>query len=72
MKELGHPTELKEFIRSCGNVDCPVNPEDYTKTMKERVNDVVKVLSKKMEVGGEFNSSADAQGKDSKDELYCP
>ena len=64
MKQLGHPTELKEFIRSCGSVNCPVNPEDYTKTMKEHVNDVVKELSQKMEAGGNFKSSADAQGDD--------
>ena len=64
MNDLGYPTDLKQFLKSCGNVDCPVNPDAFTKSMKDHVDNVVKDLSEKIENGGEFRSSLDAQGKD--------
>ena len=34
MKDLGHPTDLKLFLKACGNNENPVKPEDYNKSMK--------------------------------------
>ena len=64
VNDLGYPTDLKQFLKSCGNGDCPVNPDAFTKSMKDHVDNVVKDLSEKIENGGEFRSSLDAQGKD--------
>ena len=36
--KLGYPSDLKEFLRSCGSSNQPVDPDHYSKTMKERVD----------------------------------
>ena len=62
MKGLGYPTDLKLFLKACGNTENPVKPEDFNKNMKERVDEVIKNLSKMMGTG-DFKSSSDVQGR---------
>ena len=63
IEKLGYPTELKPFLKFCGDNITPVNPENYTKQMKEKVDIVVKKISKLLEVDHEdLKSSTDAQG----------
>ena len=47
--ELGYPTDLKEFLRSCSNRNQTVDPEDYSKPMKQRVDEELKIIATKME-----------------------
>jgi hypothetical protein len=63
IEKLGYPSDLRAFIKSCGDINHPINANDYTKPMKERVDAVVKQVSKMMESGGDFRSSSDAQGR---------
>lgn len=47
--ELGYPTDLKEFLRSCSDARQTVDPDDYSKSMKQRVDEELKIIAKKME-----------------------
>ena len=45
--ELGYPTDLKEFLRSCSAARQTVDPDDYSKSMKQRVDEELKIIAKK-------------------------
>ena len=45
--ELGYPTDLKEFLRSCSNRNQTVDPKDYSKPMKQCVGEELKIIAKK-------------------------
>ena len=47
--ELGYPTDLKEFLRSCSDTRQTVDPDEYSKPMKQRVDEELKMIAKKME-----------------------
>ena len=49
MAELGYPTDLKEFLRSCSDKRQTVDPDEYSKPMKQRVDEELKMIAKKME-----------------------
>jgi hypothetical protein len=37
--ELGYPTDLKEFLKSCSNEKQSVDPNQYSKPMKQQVDE---------------------------------
>ena len=45
--ELGYPTDLKEFLRSCSDTRQTVDPDEYSKPMKQRVDEELKMIAKK-------------------------
>ena len=62
--KLGYPTDLKEFLKSCGNRNQHVDPDHYSKTMKERVDEELHYIAKKLDVRSSIQtrSGSDAQG----------
>ena len=62
MTKLGYETDLKKFLKSCATRDCEVNPDDFTKNMKEQVDEVIKQIARLIDTGENFKTSADAQG----------
>ena len=42
--ELGYPVDLKEFLKSCSNEKQSVDPNEYCKPMKQRVDEELKKL----------------------------
>ena len=63
INQLGHPTALRPFLKSCSSVDAPVHPFKYTKSMKERVEAVLRDISKKAgKPQGDIKSASDVQG----------
>ena len=63
IKELGYPTELRAFLKSCGTSDQPVDPDGYSKPMRERVDSVLSKISDLMDKAS-TRSATDAQGTD--------
>ena len=47
--QLGYPTDLKDFLKSCSNTRQSVDPDAYTKPMKQRVDEQLKMISKQLE-----------------------
>ena len=63
INQLGYPTALRPFLKSCSSADAPVDPSNYTKSMKERVDAVLRDISKKAgKPQGDVKSASDAQG----------
>ena len=63
IKDLGYPTELRSFLKSCSSNDTPVDPSKYDKTMKSRVEAVLRDISKKaVKPQGTIKSATDVQG----------
>ena len=63
ISSLGYPTDLREFLKSCGSVGTPVDPGNYTKGMKEKVEIVLKEISQKLgKPPSDIKSSSDSQG----------
>ena len=61
--ELGYPTDLKEFLKSCGNEKQSVDPNEYSKPMKQRVDEELKVIAKLLEGASiDIKSATEAQG----------
>lgn len=61
--ELGYPTDLKEFLKSCGNDQQHVNPEEYCKPMKQCVDAELKKITKMLENSSlDIKSATEAQG----------
>ena len=50
IKALGYPTELRPFLKSCGNTVNPVHPEQFSKDMLKKVNQVIKEIAAKLDV----------------------
>ena len=64
IKSLGYPTELRPFLKSCGNSANPVNPEQFNKDMLKKVNVVIKEIAAKLDNSAlGIKSATDAQGK---------
>ena len=42
INQLGYPTALRDFLKSCSSVDAPVDPFNYTKSMKLKVEELKK------------------------------
>ena len=49
ISKLGYPTDLKEFLKSCSNMHQSVDPDNYSKSMKQRVDDQIKIISRELE-----------------------
>ena len=61
--ELGYPTDLKKFLKSCGNENQTVNPNEYSKPMKQRVDKELKKISKMLEGSSpNIKTASEAQG----------
>ena len=61
--QLGYPTALRDFLNSCSSVNAPVDPFNYTKSMKEKVDTVLRDISKKAgKPQGDIKSASDVQG----------
>ena len=61
--ELGYPTDLKDFLKSCGNERQQVNPDEYCKPMKQRVDEELKKITKMMDGSSlGIKSATEAQG----------
>ena len=62
VEELGYPTNLREFWKSCGS-KYDVNPKSYTKDMKKIVDEDIKKTSKQIDAKSlNIKSSVDVQG----------
>ena len=60
---LGYRTDLQSFLKSCSTVDTRVDPNNYTKVMKEAVETVLRDISRKAgKPPREIQSATDAQG----------
>ena len=42
---MGYPTELRAFLKSCGTSSQAVDPDAYSKSMRERVDAVLKTIA---------------------------
>ena len=63
MAELGYPTDLKEFLKSCSNEAQTVDPNEYCKPMKQRVDEELKKITKLLEKSPvDIKSATEAQG----------
>ena len=60
VQESGYPTNLKDFIRSCG-----ANPSNYTKGERNKVREVLRALLRARGNGGETETADLAQGTSS-------
>ena len=61
--ELGYPTDLKEFLKSCSNDAQTVDPNQYCKPMKQRVDEELKKITKLLEKSSlNIKSATEAQG----------
>ena len=61
--ELGYLTDLKGFLKSCSNDKQSVDPDEYSKPMKQRVEEELKKITKllaKSNLG--IKSATEAQG----------
>ena len=63
MEEIGYPTDLRDFLKSCSSDNASVNPEAYTKDMQKVVNEKIKKISKLIDSSDlKIKSSTDVQG----------
>jgi hypothetical protein len=61
--ELGYPTDLKEFLKSCSNEKQSVDPNEYYKPMKQRVDEELKKITKLLDKASlNIKSATEAQG----------
>ena len=61
--ELGYPTDLKEFLKSCSNEKQSVDPNQYSKPMKQRVDEELKKITKLLDKTSlNIKSATEAQG----------
>ena len=63
MAELGYPTDLKVFLKSCSNEKQSVDPNEYSNPMKQRVDEELKKITKlldKQSLG--IKTATEAQG----------
>ena len=64
IKALGYPTELRPFLKSCGNTVNPIHPEQFSKDMLKKVNQVIKEIAAKLDVSAPgVQTATEAQGK---------
>ena len=61
VSELGYKTELRAFLKSCSDKQVSVNPKQYSKKMKDRVQTVLDDISRASK-SCISDSSTDAQG----------
>ena len=61
VSSLGYKTGLREFLQSCSDQDTVVNPNNYCKKMKTRVNTVLNEISRASK-SVLSDSASDAQG----------
>ena len=62
VEELGYPTNLREFLLSCGTKK-DVNPDSYNKDMKKIVDAEIKKISQQIDAKSlNVKSSSDVQG----------
>ena len=60
---MGYPTGLRPFLTSCSTRDTPVDPNNYTKNMKAKVEEVLREISKKSgKPPPDVKSATDVQG----------
>ena len=60
---LGYPTELRKFLKSCAVDDGEeIDPENYTKSMQKKVDEVLIKICNKIPASAQFKSCIDAQG----------
>ena len=62
VKQLGYPTELKAFLKSCSDGMSVVNPDEYSKEMMKTVNDKIKIISRQLKGVAAARSATDVQG----------
>ena len=48
VSSLGYPTDLKDFLKSCSSERQIVNPREYSKPMRQRVDEVIHEISEKI------------------------
>ena len=58
---LGYKCGLRDFLKSCSDNDVNVDPNNYCKKMKSKVNTVLNTISKASD-SAESDSASDAQG----------
>ena len=62
VSKLGYPTELRAFLKSCGTSDQLVDPDAYSKPMRQKVDGVLNKIADLMEKAS-TRTTTDAQGK---------
>ena len=63
ISNMGYPTGLRDFLKSCaGEGGEEINPDNYTKTMQEKVDAVLHKICDKIPASSKFKSCIDAQG----------
>ena len=61
--ELVYPTDLEEFLKSCCNETQTVDPNEFCKPMKQRVDEELKKITKLLENSSlNIKSATEAQG----------
>ena len=63
VSSLGYPTDLKDFLKSCSSERQIVNPREYSKPMRQRVDEVIHEISEKIEgTVANVKTASEAQG----------
>ena len=63
ISDLGYPTELRGFLKSCAADDGEeIDPENYTKVMQQKVEAVLRRICNDIPASSQFKSCIDAQG----------
>ena len=55
VSSLGYPTDLKDFLKSCSSERQIVNPREYSKPMRQRVDEVIHEISENTPTGASTN-----------------
>ena len=62
ISSLGYPTELRKFLKSCAADGEEIDPDNYTKSMQQKVDAVLIKICNKIPASSKFKSCIDAQG----------
>ena len=63
ISKLGYPTGLWEFLKSCSvKGEDTIDPDNYSKSMQQKVDSVLKDICNKITASSKFKSCIDAQG----------
>ena len=59
ISSLGYPTELREFLKSCAADGEEIDPDNYTKSMQQKVDAVLIKICNKIPASSKFKSCID-------------
>lgn len=62
ISKLGYPTGLREFLKSCSVAGEDIDPDNYTKSMQQKVDAVLSDICEKIPASTKFKSCIEAQG----------